>query len=203
MNSWTWGARLGLVTLLLGAAADGSAQTIYRCRGSNGTTIMSQQPCTTGPGSQIGVFGPQETRYTSPTTSYSPVHGVGKAPDHLNYLSAECATLNDAIRTGPARGVRGSDLSDLHHDYRKRCGEEDAEARQRVSREHSDQRNARKSEQMAQKFQKERSAIERDQCHELLRILHAKRQRVATMSEGEKADLANSETAYRARCAAP
>ncbi len=201
MLAGTGVARWGACVILMVAASQACAQTVYRCR-SGGSTVISQQPCTTGAGSHIGVIGPQESRYASPEfqTHYNP--GVGKAPDHLAYLGAECATLSDAMRTAPARGLRGAAITDLHNEYRTKCAEEDSEARQRVSREQSDQRNARKSEQQAQKFQRELSVRERDQCHELLRILHGKRQRLAAMSEGEKTDLANSETAYRARCSA-
>lgn len=199
MFCWESRARAGLTLLLALLAADASAQTLYRCR-SGGSTVVSQQPCTTGAASHIGVIGAEVTRYAAPSSSYSSTPGVGKAPDHLAYLGSECATLNDAIRTAPARGLRGTPLSDLHADYRTRCADEESEARQRLSRERSDQRSARKSEQALQKYQRELSVVERDQCHELLRILHAKRQRKPTMSEGEKADLDNLEVNFRARC---
>ena len=132
-------------------------------------------------------------------TTHTP--GVGKAPEHLTYLGAECATLNDAMRTGPARGLRWTALSDLHNEYRTKCAEEDSEARQKVSHDNTDLRNARRSEQMAKNFQRERSALERDQCHELLRILHGKRQRLAEMNAGRRADFERSEVSYRGRCA--
>ncbi len=108
------------------------------------------------------------------------------------------AERRDAHRAG-ARAARGG-AERLHAEYRTRCADEESEARQRLSREQSDQRSARKSEQALQKYQRELSVVERDQCHELLRILHAKRQRKPAMGEGEKADLDNSEVNYRARC---
>lgn len=194
-------ARWGAMVILVAAASAACAQTMYRCR-SGGSTVISPQPCTTGAGSHIDVIGPQESRYSTPEFQSTYTPGVTKAPEHLSYLSAECATLNDAIRTAPARGLRGAAISDLHNEYRSKCAEEESEARQRVYREQSDQRNARKSEQQSQKFQRELGVRERDQCHELLRILHGKRQRLASMSDGEKTDLANSEAAYHARCSA-
>lgn len=59
---------------------------------------------------------------------------------------------------------------------------------------------ARRSEQAARQSDRERAQREREQCHELLRILHGKRQRRADMSPGEQNDLDRSEANYRERC---
>ena len=47
---------------------------------------------------------------------------------------------------------------------------------------------------------RKRAVIASEQCHEMLGALHARRQRAATMTAGEKADLDLFEANYRARC---
>jgi hypothetical protein len=47
-----------------------------------------------------------------------------------------------------------------------------------------------------------RAVRERTQCHELQRILHAKRQRLAGMTPGETADFERSEANDHGRCSA-
>jgi hypothetical protein len=193
-----------VVTATVSLAAGSAAAQVYRC--SNGSsTYLSDRPCSGSvapPTSNanratFGAGGPQPQRPTY-TSDYHP--SMAKAPEHLRYLSPECASLNDAIRTGPARGLRSAAMSDLHNEYRAKCAEEESEAYQKLSRERGDQRLARRQELAAQQAEQQRSVREREQCAELLRILQGKRQRLATMSAGEKADFEHSESAYHARC---
>ncbi len=179
------------------AASAATAQT-YRCR-SGQSTYLSERPCTTGAGSRISIYGPESSRYTPPSPSDSA--SIGKAPEHLGHLSPECATLNDAIRTAPARGVNYRVISDLRTEYQAKCSEDDSEARQIVSKERGEKALARRSEQAARRADQEQTEREREQCHELLRILHGKRQRLPQMNAGEKTDHERSEANYRDRCA--
>lgn len=185
----------------LGCAA-ASAQ-VYRCS-NGGSTYLSDRPCaaatpTPSPGSRatLGAIGPLPQH---PVVTYEARSSLPKAPDHLAYLSPACASLNDAIRTGPSRGLRYGAMADLHNEYRAKCADEEAEAYQKLSRDRNDQRVARRQEVTMQQAEQQRSVREREQCSELLRILHGKRQRVAAMNDGERADLERSEAAYRARC---
>lgn len=185
-------------------AAGPVAAQVYRC--SNGaSTYLSDRPCSGSPApmtsntnrATFGAGGPQPQR-PSFTTDYHP--SMPKAPEHLRYMSPECASLNDAIRTGPSRGLRSAAMSELHGEYRAKCAEEESEAYQKLSRARGDQRLARRQELAAQQAEQQRSVREREQCAELLRILQGKRQRLATMSAGEKTDFERSESAYHARC---
>lgn len=198
MNGSMAAARLSMlfVMLLPSAGADAQTQT-YRCR-SGGSSYLSSTPCAAGAGQKIGVVGPLESPQALQRPTYLPP--MGKAPDHLAYLSAECATLNDAVRTAPTRGVNYQVVSDLHAEYRVKCAEEDGEARRRVSQERGDQAQVRRTELAARQGDRERAQRDREQCHELLRILHGKRQRRADMSAGEQSDLDRSEASYRERC---
>ena len=188
---------LGAMIVVTVTTSAATAQT-YRCR-SGQSTYLSERPCTTGAGSKISVYGPESSRYTPPSPSHSA--SIGKAPEHLGYLSPECATLNDAIRTAPARGVNYKVIGDLRTEYQAKCSEEDSEARQIVSKDRSEKVVARRSEQAVRKADQEQTQREREQCHELLRILHGKRQRLPQMNAGEKTDHERSEANYRDRCA--
>lgn len=190
---------IGVCVALASSALPAAAQGMYRCTVGS-STYLSDRPCTAASSNtKLGYIAPQPERPIAPVMSYTP--SMAKAPDHLVYLSPACSSLNEAIRTGPARGLRGSAINDLHNEYRTKCAEEEAEAHQKLSRERQDQHLARRQEQSAQQAEQQRSTREREQCHELLRILHGKRQRLAEMNAGEKADFERSEANYHARCA--
>ena len=182
----------------LAALPHAGAQSLYRC-GSGASTYLSDRPCGTGATlGKLGGYGPQAQRAAAPSSSYQPP--VDKAPDHLAYLSPACASLNDAIRTGPARGLKSQALSDLHREYRSKCADDESEAMQKLSRKLTDDRNTRRSEQAAQQADQTRVTREHDQCQELLRILHGKRQRLGSMNAGERAGFERSDANYHARC---
>ena len=125
---------------------------------------------------------------------------MAKAGEHLQYMSVECANLAEGLRTGPARGVRGAALSELSENYRRQCGEDEQQARQRLSQDQSDERTQRKRQDQARSDDRKRAVIASEQCNEMLGALHARRQRSATMTPGEKADLDLFEANYKARC---
>ena len=116
-------AALTVLGLLAGLCA--SAQAQYQCS-QNSVTWTSSRPCLTAPRSELRALG--NTQQT-PTFNPSYIPSVGKAPDYLAYMSVECAQLNDAIRTGPARGLRAGPMSELQVDYRKRCSDDESAAR--------------------------------------------------------------------------
>ena len=62
------------------------------------------------------------------------------------------------------------------------------------------QQDQRRDEQAIAKADKSRAQVSAEQCYEMLRILHGKRQRTASMSDGEKADLQRFEDNYKNRC---
>jgi len=173
------------------------AQTTYRCN-VQGRQVLSDRPCTSGASSALKTYGPTE-REPAPTrpTQYG---AVTRAPDHLQYLSPECAQMNDAMRTASARGVGHAVQRDLHMEYQRKCADDDSEARRQVYQDKSAERQARRDERTARTNEKAQTQREREQCHEMLRILHAKRQRATTLSPGEQADLQRFEDNYNARC---
>lgn len=182
----------------LAAAPAASAQSMYRCKSGN-STYLSDRPCTTGAGSTLGTLSaaPGNT-YQQPSSTY--VQRAPKTAEHVGYLSSACADIAEAIRTGPSRGVRGDVISGLHEEYRQKCSEDDAQARQRVAEDRRNERDAKRSVQTAAQQQQQQTRIASDQCNELLRILAAKRRQTATMTDGERADLQRSEESYAERC---
>jgi hypothetical protein len=198
MNDRRLGGLLAVAALAtLWPASAVHAQVAYRCN-VQGRQVLSDRPCAPGAHTSLSGYGPTQ-REPAPTrpTRYGT---VGRAPDHLQYLSPECAQMNDAMRTASARGVGHAVQHDLRAEYQRKCAEDDSEARRQASQDKSAQRQARREERQAQANEKAQTQREREQCHEMLRILHAKRQHKATLPPGEQADLQRFEDNYNARC---
>ena len=188
---------LGCAAVLSFWAGGASAQAMYRCT-SGSSTYFSDKPCPNS--GKLGAMAAAPTRqeWQHNDRSYTPP--LPKAAEHLAYLSAECASLNEAMRTAPSRGLRGQALADLHATYRNKCSHEEEQALRRFYEQKSTERKEREAEQKAQQQAQAAVTLGKEQCHEMLRILHGKRQRVDSMTEGEKRDLQRFEANYNERC---
>lgn len=188
--------RCAAMFVLLGLAGESAwGQSLYRCQNGS-STYLSDRPCPGNQNTRITVYGPART--AEPRTNY--VQPLDKAPDHLRYLSADCAELNDAIRTAPARGVGRATQSELRDEYRRKCSEDEEAARKRLGEEQLKERDQRRADISSRQDQQARSAAAREQCNELLRILSEKRKRLDAMTPGERADHQRFETSYSERC---
>jgi hypothetical protein len=192
------GLALSLTALFIACAPGQAMAQVYRCS-NGGSTYISDRPCSGAPAGRLGMVGPSDRGAREPVAS-SYVAPVGKAPEHLAFMSAECASLNDAIRTGPARGLKSSTMSDLQLEYRRKCQEEESAAFQRLSQQRSDDRREKQGREKAFQAQASEAQRNREQCDELLRILAAKRRQADGMNTGEKADFQRFEASYNARC---
>lgn len=170
------------------------AQTQYTCS-SNGSTYQSTQPCPGSSSRGLMYYGPINKQ----PTYEQRIPSVGQAPDTLKYMTPRCASLNDAIRTAPARGLGYDIIGKMQREYSNECSESENEARAQLSRDKVDQQRAAKETSVNVKLEKERSAIEEQQCGESKRILYNKRART-DLTEGEKNDLTRFEKNYRNRC---
>jgi hypothetical protein len=188
---------LGVAALALAGLPQLASAQVYRCSSGSGTYI-SDRPCSGVPSGKLGMVGSTERRQDYSSSGTSP--SVAKAPEHLAYLSPECAQLNDAIRTAPARGLKYDVINDLHREYRRKCSEDERNAYQQLAQQQRGERDARQSQIAAQQQQANENARNREQCGELLRILTAKRRQEATMTPGEKADLQRFQANYEQRC---
>ena len=192
------GSMAGWVLAMAAAAVApiASAQTMFRC-GSGSSKYLSDRPCEVAPKTTLKAYGPapQQPAYGQ---NYAP--SMGTAPEILPYLSPECAQLNDAVRTGPARGLKGTSMSELTADYRKRCSEDEQLAHKQLQQTKSNEREQRHQAQASEQAEKAHAKLNIEQCHEMLRVLAGRRQRVASMTAGEQRDLDLFETSYRVRC---
>ena len=183
--------------LLMLAAPAAFSQSIYRCHNGAGNYI-SDRPCqSAGAPAELKSIGPVPER-PSYNRDYTP--SMQKAPDILPYLGAECAQMNDAVRTGPTRGLKSAAMSELVTNCRLRCAEDEQLAYQKMRQARNDERDQRKVAQAAESAEVARAKLSVEQCNEMLRILTSRRQRVASMSPGEQHDLELFEANYRARC---
>jgi len=186
---------------LSAAPADIFAQTSYSCRTQSGMAYRSSTPCprSNQPQGMIS-YGPTER----PQREVSrPPPKIERAGEEIGYMSAKCATMQDGIRTGPARGLSRESLQEARNTFNRECGEE----RRRASRQlRDDQRQkeklAKQEEELAQKRKFESAAAEerfRSQCAEMRISIRSRKQR-ANPTEGELRDLALFESRYEERC---
>jgi len=165
----------------------------YTCTGSNGRSYASSQPC---PSNGMVYYGPA----SNSSSSYEPtIPKVDQAPATLKYLSPRCASLNDAIRTAPARGLKHDVIKQMRKEYDDECSESERQADAQLSKDRKDKTKQISDATQAERADKERAALREQQCGESKRILFAKRART-DLTEGEKADLRRFEDNYRSRC---
>ncbi|RYG13096.1 MAG: hypothetical protein EON92_06520 [Burkholderiales bacterium] len=184
---------------LIGSAVAAHAQFRYTCT-INGRTVNSSSPCpsTTAP----TYYGPPpaERSSSSYNNSYTPpTPRIAEAPPQMKYLSARCSSLNDALRTAPARGLKHDTIATMRKSYEEECREEEQEARERLHNDKYAKVKQRKEEEIENRKTQERTALQQQQCGESKRILNSKRART-DLTDGEKADLARFEENYKSRC---
>jgi site-specific DNA-cytosine methylase len=195
MISHRLGGWIAVAALAAAWPAAVHAQT-YRCN-VQGRQVLSDRPCAPGAHTKLSNYGPTQREVPARPVQHA---SIGRAPDHLQYLSTECAQLNDAMRTATARGVGYEVQRDLRVEYQRKCADDDSEARRQAWQDKSAERQARRDERDARANEKAQTQREREQCHEMLRILHGKRQRATALTPGEQADLQRFEDNYNARC---
>lgn len=169
------------------------AQARYTCRNASGGYYQSGQPCS---GTSPGIYYAPPLAQSAAST-YIPK--IGEAPEHLKYLSPQCSAMSDAIRTGPARGVRYETTAELQRNYYRQCADDENEARNKMATERRDAKNQQKDAQQAVQANQQRSQLAQQQCDESKRILYMKKRRT-DLTEGEKADLLRFEENYKSRC---
>jgi len=169
----------------------------YRCGGSGGSPYYSDRPCAAA-SAQIRSYGPvPASQYFHAGSSSLP-----KAPEHLKYLRSECASINDAIRTAPSRGIGHGVISDLHDEYNRKCAEDDQRARSLLAQEQSRQSQARSQVQDQATRQLAQARAQSQQCDAMRDVITLKRRREAALNPTEVAALRSLEAAFNQRCLA-
>ncbi|MDR7151566.1 hypothetical protein J2W49_003542 [Hydrogenophaga palleronii] len=197
-----WASLLPAMLVALSTApADVSAQTTYACKTQSGIAYRSSAPCPRSnqtPG--MVYYGPTEKPRHD---SSRPPPKVDRAGEEIGYMSAKCATMQDGIRTGPARGLSRETLQEARNTFNRECGDERRKASREVWKDKREREKAAEREQeLAQQRKQESSAAEeryRNQCAEMRISIRSRKQR-ANPTEGELRDLALFESRFKDRC---
>lgn len=189
---------LSLVALAAALAAGAVQAQAYRC--SNGNVIYySDRPCSGPPPAKMGAYGDGSRQAALPPgSSYTP--RPGKPQEHVKYLSAECSDIAEAIRTAPARGVRGDVVSGLREEYQQKCTLQDEEARRQQHQDERDRSNRLRSERETLALQRDASRRQAEQCNGMRDVIALKRSREKSLNETEVAALRALESSYNGRC---
>ena len=187
---------LPLLAVYILATTAAQGQT-YRCSSSSGT-YFSDRPCASiGTPTRLGAIGPARS---VPDPYSPPLPGAPRAQEHVKYLSAECASINEAIRTGPSRGVRGNVLNSLQNEYRQKCELEDQDARKQVRDDERRQLQTKLAQRESAKAQRQQSEIRSAQCLGMRDVISLKRKRENELNDKEVSALRDLERSYNERC---
>lgn len=186
-----------LAVLALAAWPAAHAQSTYRCT-DNGKPYWSDKPCPSNGATRITAYGPPPTRDHS--YSRSSHSRLEKAPEHQNYLSAQCASLNDAIRTAGTRGVGHDTRRELREEYQRKCGDEEREARKQMRDDENKRRAEQRDQRVAQQQERVQATMTLEQCREMGRIVAERRKRLDSMTAGEKGDFERFQSNFGERC---
>lgn len=192
--------RAALVALTVLASAGwpaAHAQSMHRCTDSGGKAYWSDRGCPANGATRITNYGPAPTR--EPYSGVSPSR-LQKAPEHQSYLSAECASLNDAIRTARTRGVGYETQQDLRDEYRRKCIEEEREAHKQLREAEKQRRTEANEQRVAQQQQRAQATATLEQCREMGRIVAERRKRLDTLTAGERGDFERFLANFSERC---
>ncbi len=198
--------KVGGIALLLALGCwgvDVQAQIRYHCRDDRGNTFTLSRPCPEGARTTAAVAGPAPAQYSSPRYDNTPVRSAPEMPDHHQYMSSRCRTLDENMRSGYSRGIKADVLEGMRREYRRDCREQEQDAQSRLFSERrardKERREAEKESQMAAEASRAEEARTAQQCAESRRILANKKART-DLTDGEKNDLRRFEEAFLARC---
>lgn len=179
---------------------------MYRC--TNGaTSYYTDRPCTTQSAKvdklvAVGPLpSPQRTPSAYRSSNYSP--SMEGAPKHQKYLSGACASMADAIRTAPMRGVNYTVVRDLNREYDEKCREENRLARSQTYDDEQQERQARQASLDGAKIARQENARTHEQCNAMREVIATKRQAIPRMTPGEKTNFQTLEASFNDRCVKP
>jgi hypothetical protein len=125
---------------------------------------------------------------------------AGETPSEMNrYLSPECATLNDGLRSA-AKQRNYNTVMTLRREFDRKCGDEVSDAysqRQQDQMRQFDQRQEHRRELVAARA---RTQAQTEQCAGMRDVIQSRRKREATLNPTEVAALRQLEATYNERC---
>lgn len=182
------------------AAPPAEAQSPHRCVAANGQRYTSNAPCppTRRPQGPV-YYGPTHPQPIRPT----PLVPLERAPEELGYMSPECASMREGIRTAPARGVDSRTQAEARRNFQELCSEDHARARRELMDDKRLQQREIQQERQQASERKTLAKADQDklmaQCAEMRGAIRQRRARTG-MSEGELRDLQLFEQRYETRC---
>ncbi len=195
-----------LIALFAVSGASLSSAQVNTCKRPNGTTFQSYQAC---PPPAFAQYGTQPT--TPPEPTYSRSYESSRydsnrqrpAGAELKYMSTECSSLSEGIRTGPARGVKYDVISQLQREFEEKCRDNHSDALKTLYNEKNDKKQSALADKQSAMQAAAQSKEERDQrlvqCAEMRKAL-ANRRAKTELSDGEKADIVVFEQRFQSRC---
>ncbi len=181
-----------------------AAQTSFHCRDANGNSYVLSRPCPPNTRTTAAVAGPAPSSQSSYSRSTSTTVRVApEAPEHHQYMSSRCRSLDESIRSAYQRGTKPDVVEGMRREYRRDCREQESEAYSQISSERRNRDKERSEEEKSARLAAQMSEEQEDrylqQCAESRRILNVKKART-DLSEGERGDLKRFEEAFIARC---
>ncbi|SEK76611.1 protein of unknown function [Roseateles sp. YR242] len=194
-------ARFWMLTLLASFSVSASAAT-YRCSNSSGQVYYSDRPCAgdaspSNGSTRIGSVGPAATQ-APPLRSYTP--SVPKPPDHARYLTGQCAQMEEAVRTAPARGVSSENLRSLHEDYRNKCEYEVRAAQERAYADKRELDRTRVEQRQAAAAHQAEENRQDNQCANMRAVIADKRANMPSLDARQRELLQTMQENYNRSC---
>lgn len=187
-------------------ATTSSAQ-MYRCV-NGGSSYYSDRPCMSAAPKvdKFGSLGPvtetssSSSSYRESSSRYYREPSQERAPDYQKYLSGTCASMLDAIRTAPSRGLKYDVIRDLRNEYEQKCYEEDRMARRKQYEESGEESRQKAGTYVAADKAKQELARLQTQCNAMRDVLASKRRQLDTMKPGDRANFDTLEKSFNDRC---
>ncbi|MBA4213612.1 MAG: hypothetical protein C0449_11075 [Polaromonas sp.] len=186
---------------MMSACSSAAWAQAYTCTTSSGSRYLSKLPCPAGAKPPPFTYhGPKPVRPNSRSPAPASLQRAG---DELAYMSPRCASMQEAIRTAPARSIDSLTVRDLRRNFDLECQDERQRALQKLSsdkrerRQQTDERLKAEEQQQVEMRQSNQKLME--QCAEMRRSLQQRQQR-PSLSEGEVRDLTLFQDRYQQRC---
>ncbi len=182
--------RLVLASLVL-LSAQAEAQTtsvIIRSRTTTTTTVYVP-----------AAPGAATTRRPADVGIAPPSFGF-EAQELTPYLSGRCAELWQVLHVPSRLRINRSEIDSLNREERDQCGDQEYAARQQLSRDKAAKYDNKFAQAVDARNRVAQDKLKEQQCDELLRNLAGERKRLATMTDGQRADHQHFESVYAERC---
>lgn len=193
-----------LLALMALSVSHRAAAATYRCTSGSGQVYYSDRPCAgasdgANGSTKLGTAGPVDVGQAQ-GRSYSYTPTIPKPPEHVKYLSGQCAQMEEAIRTAPVRGIRGDTLRSLYEDYRTRCEFQVRDAQEKLYAERREQDRARIEQRQAAAAQVAENQRLDNQCANMRAVIADKRANLASLNDRQRELLQTMQDNYNRTC---